>query len=515
MSPPGPCQPRRGGLVLFMTAGFPTLSAAEAAALIKTDEVIGFGGFTPAGSPKAVSREIAGRAIKEHEAGKPFAIGVITGASTGPSLDGVLAKSDAIKFRTPYQSDPDLRKRINTGHTQFFDMHLSQLPQAVRYGFLGPIDWAILEVCDIQTNGEVTLTSSVGAAPTFAHQAKRVILELNKKHPVALRGFHDIYEPEDPPTRKHIPIYHPDDRIGTETLKIDPSKIVGVVETDLDDEVSAFDEPNEVTMRIGENVANFLAGEIKAGRVPREFLPIQSGVGNIANAVLFAMGSNPEIPAFSMYTEVIQDSVIKLMREDQLKFASGSSLTLSNEVMNDLYRDLEQFRGRLLLRPQEISNNPEVVRRLGIISINTALELDLYGNVNSTHVMGRQMMNGIGGSGDFTRNAFISIFTCPSFVKGGKISPIVPMVSHLDHSEHSVQIIVTEQGVADLRGHSPHERAQLIIENCAHPEFRPLLREYLKLGGEVHTPQSFDNAYALHRAFLTDGDMRKAVIKGE
>jgi len=189
-----------------MIAGFPVLTAAEAAAMIDNDDVIGFGGFTPAGSPKAVSRELAARAIREHEAGRPFSIGVITGASTGPSLDGVLAASDAIKFRTPYQSDPELRKRINTGRTQFFDMHLSQLPQAVRYGFLGEIDWAVVEVCDVRPGGEVTLTSSVGAAPTFLHRAKRVILELNHRHPAALRGFHDIYDPEDPPARTHIPI---------------------------------------------------------------------------------------------------------------------------------------------------------------------------------------------------------------------------------------------------------------------------------------------------------------------
>jgi len=502
----------RGPFSYSMIAGFPELTAAEAAGMIKTDEVIGFGGFTPAGSPKSVSREIAQRALEEHDAGRPFSIGVITGASTGPSLDGVLAKSDAVKFRTPYQSDPELRKRINTGRTQFYDMHLSQLPQAVRYNFLGPMDWAIVEVCDVKPTGEVTLTSSVGASPTFLHKAKRVILEWNKRHPAALRGFHDLYEPEDPPTRTHIPIYHPSDRIGTETVMVDPAKIVGIVPTDLDDEVSGFDEPNEVTRKIGENVANFLAGEIRAGRISRDFLPIQSGVGNIANAVLFAMGSNAEIPTFRMYTEVIQDSVIQLMRDGRISFASGSSLTVSPDVLRDLYRDLEQFRGKILLRPQEISNHPEIVRRLGIISINTALELDLSGNVNSTHVMGRQMMNGIGGSGDFTRNAFISIFTCPSSVKGGKISPIVPMVSHLDHSEHSVQVIVTEHGVADLRGRSPHERAEMIIEQCAHPEYRGLLRRYLKLGGDSHTPQSLDNAYAFHRAFLAGGDMRQAVL---
>lgn len=339
-----------------------------------------------------------------------------------------------------------------------------------------------------------------------------MILELNRRHPAALRGFHDIYEPEDPPTRTHIPIYHAEDRIGTEAVMIDPAKIAGIVETDMDDEVGAFDEPSEATKRIGQNVAEFLAGELRAGRTSPDFLPIQSGVGNIANAVLAAMGSHPEIPAFRMYTEVIQDSVIQLMREGRILFASGSSLTVSNEVLRGLYRDLEQFRGKILLRPQEISNHPEVVRRLGIVSINTALELDLYGNVNSTPVMGRQMMNGIGGSGDFTRNAYISIFTCPSLVKGGKISPIVPMVSHLDHSEHSVQVIATEHGVADLRGHSPHDRAELIIERCADPQYRPMLRGYLRMGGATHTPQSFENAYAFHRAFLAEGDMRKAVI---
>lgn len=494
-----------------MIAGFPELTAAEAASLVRNDEIIGFGGFTPAGSPKSVSREIARRAMEEHRAGRAFSIGVITGASTGPSLDGVLAASDAVKFRTPYQSDPELRKRINTGKTQFFDMHLSQLPQAVRYGFLGPIDWAIVEVCDLQSDGQAVLTSSVGASPTFLRTARRVILELNRRHPASLRGFHDLYEPEDPPARKHIPIYRPADRIGTQTVAIDPAKIAGVVQTDLEDEVAGFDEPSEVTRKIGENVADFLAGELRSGRIAPQFLPIQSGVGNVANAVLFAMGSHPDIPPFSMYTEVIQDSVITLMRRDRIRFASGSSLTISPAVMQGLYRDLESFRGRLLLRPQEISNHPEVVRRLGIISVNTALELDLYGNVNSTHVMGRQMMNGIGGSGDFTRNAYISIFTCASSVKGGKISPVVPMASHLDHSEHSVQVVVTEHGVADLRGKSPHERAHLII-GIAHPDYRPLLRRYLDLGGVAHTPQSFDNAYAFHRAFLATGDMRAAEI---
>jgi acetyl-CoA hydrolase len=177
-------------------------------------------------------------------------------------------------------------------------------------------------------------------------------------------------------------------------------------------------------------------------------------------------------------------------------------------VLASIYASLSDYRHRLLLRPQEISNQPEIIRRLGLISINTAIETDLFGNVNSTHIMGRNIMNGIGGSGDFTRNAFISIFTCPSTQKGGKISTIVPLVSHTDHSEHSVQVVVTENGVADLRGKDPYERAQLIIENCAHPEFHDSLCRYFEMAKGGHTPQTLATVFRMHEQYLKRGDMR-------
>jgi acetyl-CoA hydrolase len=231
-------------------------------------------------------------------------------------------------------------------------------------------------------------------------------------------------------------------------------------------------------------------------------------VGNIANAVLGALGNHPDIPDFEMFTEVIQDSVIDLMKKGRCKFATGTSITVSQDVLKDIYANLDEFRSKILLRPQEITNNPEMVRRLGIITINTALEVDLFGNVNSTHVMGKSMMNGIGGSGDFTRNGYISIFTCPSTAKGGKISTIVPLVSHMDHSEHSVQVIVTEQGIADLRCKTPNERARLIVDNCAHPEFRDELHGYFDDIKGGHTPHTLENAFAMHAQFLKTGDMR-------
>lgn len=489
-----------------MSLPFPKLTPEEAAAHIQHGQTIGFSGFTPAGAPKAIPSAIAARAAAAHERGEPFKIGVLTGASTGPSLDGALAKANAIGFRTPYQSDANLRARINAGDTRFFDMHLSMLPQAVRYGFLGPIDWAVLEACDITAGGGIVLTSSVGAAPTFGRQASQVLIELNRKHPPELLGMHDIYEPADPPHRGEIPIFHVSDRIGSAIMQVDPSRIAGIVETERDDETAGYDPPTPETAAIGNHVADFLVSEIAAHRLP-SFVPIQSGVGNVGNSVLSALGRHPRIPRFEMYTEVLQDSVVELLCSDRVKFASTCALALSPPALGRIYSDLKFFRQRIVMRPQEISNHPEVIRRLGLISINTAIEVDLFGNVNSTHIMGRQMMNGIGGSGDFTRNAYLSIFTCPSTAKRGKISTIVPLVSHADHSEHSVQVIVTEHGIADLRGRSPHERAELIVNNCAHPEFRNELHAYLHMVKSGHTPHTLRAAFAFHCRFLDTGDM--------
>lgn len=483
------------------------ITAEEAAAYVHNGDNVGFSGFTPAGCPKVVSGAIARKAIAEHEKGNPFQIGMFTGASTGDKLDGELARADAIKFRTPYQSNKDLRSALNAHKVQYFDMHLSELPQNLRYGFLGKVDVAIVEAADVTEDGEIVPTCGVGILPTICRMADRIIVELNDKHPKEIRGMHDIYEPADPPYRKEIPVYQPSDRIGLPYVKVDSAKIVGVVKTSEPNEGKPFAPLDEDTLAIGKNVADFLVSEIKAGRLPKEFVPVQSGVGNVANAVLGCMGENEDIPAFQVYTEVIQDAVIKLMKEGRVKFASGCSLSVSNEVIEDIYNNLDFFKDKILLRPQEISNNPEVARRLGLIAMNTALEADIFGNVNSTHVLGTKMMNGIGGSGDFTRSAMLSIFTTPSTAKGGKISSFVPMVSHLDHSEHSVKIIITEYGVADLRGKSPIERAHCIIDNCVHPDYRPLLNEYLEMGIKGQTPQNLKCCFAFHEEFAKSGDM--------
>lgn len=485
------------------------ITAEEAATLIKHNDQVGFSGFTHAGCPKVVPLALAKRAEEEHAKGHPFKIGIFTGASTGDNIDGALSRADAINFRTLYQTNNDIRNAINDNRLDYFDLHLSSLAQDLRYGFYGPVDVAIIEASDVTEDGQIVLTCGVGISPTIINLARIVVVELNQWHPKELRGLHDLIDLQDPPHRREIPVYSVKSRIGKEYIQVDPAKLF-IVETNVPNDGGGFAPVDDITAQIGKNTAGFLVEEMAKGRIPQSFLPIQSGVGNIANAVLSAMGDNPDIPDFEVYTEVIQDAIIDLLEKGRVSFASSGTLTVSNPCIERVYANLPFFKERIVLRSSEISNNPEVIRRLGIISMNTAIEADVFGNINSTHVMGSRIMNGIGGSGDFTRNAYLSIFLTPSTAKDGKISAIVPMVSHTDHNEHSVKVIITEYGFADLRGKSPSERARCIIENCAHPDYRPLLYAYLESGSKGQTPVNLYKAFEFHQAFMEKGDMRKA-----
>ena len=487
---------------------FPFISAEEAASYINNGDNVALSGFTASGTPKLVTVAIAERAKQFHDKGMPFKINLYTGASTNDYADGSLSRAGAINMRAPYQGNPDARIAANTGGMHYYDPHLSHMSQDLRYGFCGDIDVAIIEVTEMNPSGEMVLGAGIGMTPTIARLAKKVIIEYSSYYRSSFRGFHDIYTPLDPPHRREIPVYKPSDRIGTTVLKIDPKKIIGVVPSNESETVKSFTEISDITEAIGVNAAAFLAAELKAGRIPADFLPIQSGVGNVANAALHGLADNPDIPHFEMYTEVVQDAVIMLMQEGNCRFASTCALALSEETMLQFMDDINFYRDRLLLRPFEVSNHPEVVRRLGLIAMNTALECDIYGNVNSTHVMGTKMMNGIGGSGDFARNGFLSIFMCPSIQKGGRISAIVPMVTHVDHSEHSVKVIVTEQGVADLRNKDPYQRAEAIIENCVHPDYRQFMWDYLKISRRQHIGHNLRACFAMHSAYEELGDMR-------
>ncbi len=488
------------------------MSADEAAALITSGENVGMSGFTGAGYPKAVPSALARRIEAANAAGQSFRIGVWTGASTAPELDGALAKVDGVEMRLPYQSDPTCRQRINAGEMEYMDIHLSHVAQTVWFGFLGKLDVAVVEVAGITEDGRLIPSSSVGNNKTWIEQADRVILEVNSWQSEALEGMHDIYYGTDlPPNRKPIPLVRTTDRIGEPYFRIDPGKVAAVVETHASDRNSAFTPPDEASCRIAGHILEFLEHEVHKGRLPKNLLPLQSGVGNIANAVLSGLNDG-HFEGLTAYTEVLQDGMLDLIKSGKLTCASATAFSLSPEALTELNADLARYRDRIILRPQEISNHPEVIRRLGVIAMNGMLEADIYGNVNSTHLMGSQIMNGIGGSGDFARNAYISIFMTPSVAKGGAISCLVPMVSHVDHTKHDVQVLVTEQGLADLRGLSPKQRAKVTIDKCAHPDFRDALRDYyqdaLVRAPGKQTPHILEEALAWHVRYLRQGTMK-------
>ncbi|PXY97045.1 propionyl-CoA--succinate CoA transferase [Snodgrassella alvi] len=488
------------------------MSAEQAATLIDNNANVGMSGFTGASYPKVLPKAIADFARAEHAAGRPYKINVWTGASTAPECDGALAEAHAINQRLPFNTDRHMRQEINNGDVNFIDMHLSHVAQQAWFGFLGHMHVAIIEVLGITEDGHLIPSTAIGNNQTWLDMADKVILEINTGLPIQMEGMHDI--PMDnaiPPHRKPINMTRTDDRIGEKYLKVDLNKIVAIVESNAPDRDNVFSEPDDKSKQIAAYIVDFLSHEIKMGRLPKEMLPIQSGVGNVANAVLAGLLTGPFENLYG-YTEVLQDGMLDLIRAGKMATASATAISLSAKAFQDFADNIDFYRERIILRPQEISNHPELVRRLGIIGMNSMIEADIYGNINSTHVMGTSMMNGIGGSGDFARNSFLNFFVTPSTAKDDKISCIVPMVSHVDHTEHDTQIIVTEQGLADLRGLAPRQRAKVMIEKCAHPDYRDQLQDYydraLQTAKGIHTPHILTEALSWHEQFLKTGSMK-------
>lgn len=479
------------------------VDADVAASWIKDGMTLGLSGFTRAGDAKAIPFALLKRAETEH-----FKVNVFTGASLGSDIDKLFAEAGIVAKRLPFQADPAMRKKINEGDMLFMDHHLSHTAEWIKAEVIEPIDFAVIEALSITEDGMIIPTTSVGNSAIFVKHAKNVIVEINTAQPELFEGIHDIYDTGKQGERLPIPLTKADDRIGTIGIPMDLEKVRGIVFTHQEDSPSTIVPSDAETEIIANHLLDFLRSEVRANRLTLKLAPLQSGIGSVANAVLHGL-IDSEFHDLQLYSEVLQDAVFDLMDAGKVDFASSSSITLSQERMEHVYAHFEQYRDKIILRPQEISNHPEIIRRLGLISINTALEFDIYGNVNSTHVSGTKMMNGIGGSGDFARNARLAIFVTKSIAKNGNISSVVPFVPHVDHTEHDVDVVVTEQGYADLRGLAPRERVPLIIENCVHPMYREQMRAYyteaLERGGQ--TPHVLEKAFSWHADLANHGSM--------
>lgn len=489
------------------------VDADTAASLIEDGMNLGISGFAISGYPKAVTLALADQ-IKN---GRDIKVNITSGASVGIEVEEALAAVDGVGARYPYyaSSNTSMRDRINKGEIDYFDMHLSHCGQQINYGFLGDIDICIVECVAVTEEGHLILTTGVGNTPIMVKKAKQVIVELNTHQPAELEGIHDIYIQEMPPNRREIPIYKVDDRIGTTYCECGLDKIKYIVKSDISDKLSTLAPPDEKSKIIAKNLTDFFLCEIEAGRLSKSLLPLQSGVGSIANAVFLGFLDSP-FENLVMYSEILQDSVFDLIDAGKVTYASASSFTSNPNILERFRKEPERYKKHMILRPLDITNHPEMSRRLGVISLNTALEIDIYGHENSTHINGSQVVNGIGGSADFTRNAYISVFLTNSTAKNDEFSRIVPMVSHVDSTEHDTMLVVTEWGYADLRGKGPRERARLIINNCAHPKFREQLMDYVEraekeVGG--HEPHILEEALSWQINGMKYGTMDANKIK--
>lgn len=449
-------------------------TAEDAASYIKSGMTVATSGFTVVGYPKAVPKALAQRA----SAGEEIKITLITGGNVGEEIDGDLSRSGVIARRYGYQSNKQLRGQINAGKVNYVDTHVSHAPFILKNGYLGKLDIGILEVAGIDEQGRLISSCALGINDVILKHADKIILEVNEAIPACVEGMHDVFSLNRAPNTQIIPITKADDRIGSPYLECDLDKVVAVVYTNLEDRNDNLKEIDADTKAIANHIIAFLKKEMQANRLPTPLPPLQSGVGAVANAVLKGIADS-DLEDLTVYTEVMQDAVVDLIDAGKVHCASGTALTISPSLRDGFYARFDQYKGKIIIRPQEISNAPEVIRRLGCIAMNTAIEVDFAGNVNSSHIGAENIMNGLGGSNDYTRNSSLSFFSTQSTAKNGTISCIVPHVGHVDHTEHDTEIIVTEQGLADLRGLTAYERAEAIIENCAHPKFKPELYEYL------------------------------------
>jgi len=477
-------------------------------------------GFTPAGYPKEVPIALADYVEANKLQGK-MKFNLFIGASVGAETEDRWATLDMIDRRWPYQTGKNIAAGINAGRIRMGDKHLGHFAQDISYGFYtenGRYDIGIIEVSAITEDCGLALTTSCGIVAEAINLCDKIIIEVNTGQP-SFEGMHDIHMQQKPPHRAPFLITEAHTRIGTPYVPCDPDKIIAVVESKRRDKGRAFSEMDDTSEAIAGHIMEFFSHEVKRGRLPENLLPLQSGVGSIANAVVGGLAKGP-FGNLSVFTEVLQDTMLDFFDSGKLNYASACSLSLSETPgFPRFFDNWEKYFGKCVLRPLSISNAPEPIRRLGCIAMNTPVEFDIYAHANSTLVGGTRMINGLGGSGDYLRNGYLKIMhspsTRPSKTDPNGITCVVPKAPHIDHTEHDLDVLVTEQGLADLRGMAPKDRAKLIIEKCAHPEYKPILTDYFEMAkketlakGVGHEPQLFDRAFKMQLNLAQNGTMK-------
>lgn len=480
----------------------------ETAAEMVTDGMtIATSGYRHEAFPRAFFKALADRAEK----GLVKNINLWSACLLGHGVEGVLAQAGALTRRLGSHGDSSLRKVINTNQVACNDIRSEMLSQMIRSGQLGQLDLAVVDAVAITESGGIVPTHGMADIAGHVRAAKKVVVEIDHGLPMALEGLHDVYLPPAPPGKAAIPLTELTDRIGTTYIPLEKEKIACIIECEEPyRETGAPASSDEKSLKVAKHLVSFLKAEVEKGRLPNNLTPIECGIGAIPGSVLKGLAGEG-FSGLEFFTPGITPEMVDLIAMGKAKIANASGLRLSVGRLKKFCNEIDKYRDKIILRPLEIINNPEMVHRFGILAINGAIEADIYGHINCSHIGGTSLLNGVGGSGVFAANGYLSVFTFFSTGKGGNISTIVPMAPHVDHSEHNVDVIVTEQGLADLRGLSPVERACEIINNCAHPDYRPMLVDYLerakrRVGG--HEPHLLEEAFVFHRRYGQTGSMK-------
>lgn len=476
-------------------------TAAEAAAIIQKDMLIAFGGYTSSGYPKKIAREL----VKRKETEPDLSIRMLTGANTGP-LDTMLSEADLITWRAPMLESKAIAKQVNRGEVHYVEQQMNKMPRWLDQNVFGRIDVAVVEALCITEEGGIVPTSSVGMVPNFLAKADKIIVEINTAQPMALYGMHDIFLPQ---RHQPIPLTDVAEKIGKPYIKVDLDKIYAIVESNELDQTAPIGESKQQTVRIAENLVGFLQAEVSHmpdGKLP----PLQTGFGNLAVEIVRGLGKS-DFTDLTFFCGGITEAVLDLIAAGKVRAVSAGSIQMTPRAVQLLEEQPELFRSKIILRNGEITNQAETIGRMGIIALTSGVEMDMYANVNSSHIAGTQIVNGLGGGANFAENAALSILLLPSENKGGAISTIVPMVSHQDICEHDIDVVITENGFADLRGLDDVQRAEAVIEHCAGPHFKDALRDYLEraktqVGG--HHPQLLEEVFSWHIRLKQTGTMQ-------
>jgi len=485
----------RSSLQRFIT------TAEQAAASIQTGMTVAMSGYAMAGYPKAVVEEL----IRRKQSGENLTINLITGANV-PWLDEKLGAEHILARRVPMCASRILSAQANNGSLQYVEQQMNKMPRLIRDGNFGKIDIAVVEALGFNEVGDLIPTTSVGMTHHLLNAADKIIIEINSAQPECLLDLHDIHIPLAPPHTLPIPLIRTNQRIGKTGIPVDHDKIHYIVQTHIPEHVVVQPRSTAEAVKIVDHLFNFLELEFqkRCGILP----PLQTGFGSIANAIAAAFQES-NFHDLQFFCGGITEPVVELLASGKATALSTGGLGMSARV-EEILKTTPNVREHLVIRNGDITNSAEIIGRLGLVALNAGIEVDIYGNVNSSHIAGSRVVNGIGGGANFAQNAGLSIIMMPSTAKAGAISNIVPMVSHQDISEHDIDVVITDHGIADLRGLDDGERADAIIAHCVSGAYKDQLTAYLgaarkKSGG--HHPQLPVEAFAWYRRLKEKGSM--------